>query len=601
MNVAGDIKRSKNSRAPLRPPLRQTPAQAAREMPAQTPRLAEWRSWTLLVMLIGCFGVLTGRAVYLQGLNNDFLQAKGESRYSRSMEITATRGLIVDRNQELLAISTPVESVAASPADIEITPEQSLKLAKLLQTDVRDIKRKLEDTNREFVYLKRQLPPAQAAKVVELNIPGIFLQREYRRFYPAAEELAHVLGFTNVDDKGQEALELAFEDKLRGKPGFRRVIKDRKGRIVEDVESIRAPRNGERIVLTIDAKIQHLAYKELQKAMVAHRAKAGGIVVLDVNTGEVLAMANFPTYDPNNRARVDAARTRNRTVTDLFEPGSTLKPFTVATALEAGMVTPNTIIDTAPGQLTIGKATIHDAHPSGALSVAQVIQKSSNVGSAKLALRLPSEKMWNLFNSVGFGTQPQSGFPGEVSGRLRAHENWKPIEQATMSYGHGISVSLLQLARAYTIFASDGELKSPSLIKQEAAPEAKRVISVQTAQAVRKMLEMAVQTGGTAPQAQVAGYRVAGKTGTAHKQEGRGYAANRYISSFVGFAPVSKPRLVIAVMIDEPSSGQYYGGLVAAPVFSEVAGGALRLMGVPPDAPVEKLVLPPAPVIKEEV
>ena len=601
MNVAGDIKRSKNSRAPLRPPLRQTPAQAAREMPAQTPRLAEWRSWTLLVMLIGCFGVLTGRAVYLQGLNNDFLQAKGESRYSRSMEITATRGLIVDRNQELLAISTPVESVAASPADIEITPEQSLKLAKLLQTDVRDIKRKLEDTNREFVYLKRQLPPAQAAKVVELNIPGIFLQREYRRFYPAAEELAHVLGFTNVDDKGQEALELAFEDKLRGKPGFRRVIKDRKGRIVEDVESIRAPRNGERIVLTIDAKIQHLAYKELQKAMATHRAKAGGIVVLDVNTGEVLAMANFPTYDPNNRARVDAARTRNRTVTDLFEPGSTLKPFTVATALEAGMVTPNTIIDTAPGQLTIGKATIHDAHPSGALSVAQVIQKSSNVGSAKLALRLPSEKMWNLFNSVGFGTQPQSGFPGEVSGRLRAHENWKPIEQATMSYGHGISVSLLQLARAYTIFASDGELKSPSLIKQEAAPEAKRVISVQTAQAVRKMLEMAVQTGGTAPQAQVAGYRVAGKTGTAHKQEGRGYAANRYISSFVGFAPVSKPRLVIAVMIDEPSSGQYYGGLVAAPVFSEVAGGALRLMGVPPDAPVEKLVLPPAPVIKEEV
>jgi cell division protein FtsI (penicillin-binding protein 3) len=289
----------------------------------------------------------------------------------------------------------------------------------------------------------------------------------------------------------------------------------------------------------------------------------------------------------------------------LFEPGSTLKPFTVAAALEAGMVTPNTIIDTAPGQLTIGTATIHDAHPSGALSVAQVIQKSSNVGSAKLALRLPSEKMWNLFNSVGFGTQPHSGFPGEVAGRLRAHENWRPIEQATMSYGHGISVSLLQLARAYTIFASDGELRSPSLIKRDgiqgSEPESKRVISKETAQAVRKMLEMAVQTGGTAPQAQVAGYRVAGKTGTAHKQEGRGYAANRYISSFVGFAPVSNPRIVVAVMIDEPGSGQYYGGLVAAPVFSDVAGGALRLMGVAPDAPVEKLVLPPAPVIKEEV
>jgi cell division protein FtsI (penicillin-binding protein 3) len=552
-------------------------------------------------MLIACFGVLTGRAVYLQGLNNDFLQAKGESRYSRSMEITATRGLIVDRNQDLLAISTPVESVAASPADIEISADQERKLAKLLQTEVREIKRKLADTNREFVYLKRQLPPEQAAKVVELNIPGIFLQREYRRFYPAAEELAHVIGFTNVDDKGQEALELALEENLRGKPGFRRVIKDRKGRIVEDMESIRAPRNGERIVLTIDAKIQHLAFKELQKAMAVHRAKAGGIVVLDVATGEVLAMANFPTYDPNNRARVDPARTRNRTVTDLFEPGSTLKPFTVATALEAGMVTPNTIIDTSPGQLTIGPATIHDAHPSGALSVAQVIQKSSNVGSAKIALRLPAEKMWTLFNSVGFGLQPQSGFPGEVAGRLRAHEKWRPIEKATMSYGHGISVSLLQLARAYTIFASDGELKSPSLIQRDTPPESKRVITPQTAQAVRKMLEMAVQAGGTAPQAQVTGYRVAGKTGTAHKQEGRGYAANRYISSFVGFAPVSNPRIVVAVMIDEPGSGQHYGGLVAAPVFSQVVGGALRLLGVAPDAPVEKLVLPPAPVIKEEV
>ncbi len=609
VNGAHTVRRAVNGRQTLR----HAPPPAARETPAQTPHLAEWRSWTLLAALIVCFGVLTARAVYLQGLNNDFLQAKGESRYSRSMEITATRGVIVDRNQELLAISTPVESVAASPADIEISADQERKLAKLLQTDVREIKRKLEDTNREFVYLKRQLPPEQAAKVVELNIPGIFLQREYRRAYPAAEELAHVIGFTNVDDKGQEALELAFEEKLRGKPGFRRVIKDRKGRIVEDVESIRAPRNGERIVLTIDAKIQHLAYKELQKAMVAHRAKAGGIVVLDVATGEVLAMANFPTYDPNHRTRVDAARTRNRTVTDLFEPGSTLKPFTVATALEAGVVTPATIIDTAPGQLTIGKATIHDAHPSGALTVAQVIQKSSNVGSAKLALRLPPEKMWNVFNSVGFGMQPQSGFPGEVSGRLRAHENWRPIEQATMSYGHGISVSLLQLARAYTIFASDGELRSPTLIKRDStqvstqmsaqmsAPESKRVISKETAQAVRKMLEMAVQTGGTAPQAQVAGYRVAGKTGTAHKQEGRGYAANRYIASFVGFAPVSNPRLVVAVMIDEPAGGQYYGGVVAAPVFSAVAGGALRLMGVAPDAPVEKLVLPPAPVIKEEV
>lgn len=583
---------------PLNQPSHQPLSQPARQ---EQPRLPGWRSWLLLGSLMLCFGVLVGRAVYLQGLNNDFLQAKGEKRYTRSMEIAATRGVIVDRNDDLLAISTPVESVAANPSEIDISDEQMRKLAKLLQTPERELKRKLEDTDREFVFLKRQLPPEHAAKVVQLNIDGVFLQREFRRFYPAGEELAHVIGFTNIDNKGQEALELALEDKLRGKPGHRRVIQDRKGRIVEDIDSIRAPQHGERIKLTIDAKIQHLAHRELQKAVQANRAKAGGIVVLDATTGEVLAMANLPTYNPNERAKVDPNRTRNRAVTDLFEPGSTLKPFTVATALEAGMVTPGTVIQTAPGQMTIGSATIHDAHPSGALTVAQVIQKSSNVGSAKLALQLPSEAMWNLFSAVGFGTPPKSGFPGEVSGRLRNHENWRPIEQATMAYGHGISVSLLQLARAYTIFAADGELKSPALIKKEGTLEAKRVISKQTAEAVRKMLEMAVQPGGTAPKAQVAGYRVAGKTGTAHKLEGRGYAANRYISSFVGFAPVSKPRVIVAVMIDEPSAGQYYGGAVAAPVFSEVVGGALRLLGVAHDAPVERVVLPTAPEIKEEV
>ena len=572
--------------------------------PAPTPRLSSVRSWIVLSLLLGCFGGLTARAVYLQGLNQAFLQAKGEKRYTRSLEITATRGVIVDRHNELLATSTPVESVAANPAmasDI-MTPDQQRKLAKLLQMDTASLTRKLADSDREFVYLKRQLAPEQAAKVVELDIPGVFLQREFRRVYPAGEELAHVIGFTNIDDEGQEALELALEDELRGTPGSRRVLRDRKGRIVEDLDDIRAPKHGARITLTIDAKIQHLAFRELKKAMAEHRAKAGGIVVLDAQTGEVLAMANFPTYDPNQRALVDPARMRNRTVTDLFEPGSTLKPFTVATALELGVVTPATVIDTAAGQLTIGKATIHDVHPSGALTVAQVIQKSSNVGSAKVALRMAPEKMWKVFNAVGFGTPPQSGFPGEVSGRLRAHATWRPIEQATMSYGHGISVSLLQLARAYSIFATDGELKSPTLIKKDGTPESKRVISVETARAVRNMLEMAVKPGGTAPRAQVAGYRVAGKTGTAHKLEGRGYAAKRYISSFVGFAPVSNPRLIVAVMVDEPSAGQHYGGLVAAPVFSEVVSGALRLMNVAPDAPMEKIVLPAAmPEIKEEV
>ena len=571
----------------------------------EAPQLPKWRSAVLLAGLFACFAVLTGRAVYLQGLNNDFLQAKGESRYSRAIEVSATRGMIVDRNNEPLAISTPVESVAASPADIDITPEQSRRLAKLLQTDVADLQRKLEDSRREFVYLKRQLPPEQAAKIVELNIPGVFLQREFRRYYPAGEVMAHIIGFTNVDDKGQEALELAFEDKLRGEPGHRRVIKDRKGRIVEDIDSIRAPRHGERLRLSIDARIQYLAFRELKKAIMEHRAKAGGIVVLDAQTGEVLAMVNFPTYNPNNRATHDPSRARNRAVTDLFEPGSTLKPFTVATALESGTANADSVIQTAPGQLTIGTATIRDVHPNGALTVAQVIQKSSNVGAAKLALGLQPETLWSLFHRVGFGTTPQSGFPGEVAGRLRAHEKWRPIEQATMSYGHGISVSLLQLARAYSIFATDGELKSPALIQRtsDTPVESTRVISVQTAQAVRKMLEMAVQSGGTAPRAQVAGYRVAGKTGTAHKLEGGGYAANRYISSFVGFAPASNPRLIIAVMIDEPSAGQHYGGVVAAPVFSEVAGGALRLLAVPPDAPTDKLVLPPAaaPEIKEEV
>ena len=574
-----------------------------REVLSEIPHLPGGRSALLLGLLLLTFVALAGRAVYLQGLNNDFLQAKGESRYARAIEISATRGMIVDRNNEPLAISTPVESVAASPADLDITPEQTKKLAKLLQTTVVDLQRKFEESRREFVYLKRQLPPEQAARIVELNIPGVFLQREYRRYYPAGEVMAHIIGFTNVDDKGQEALELAFEDQLRGKPGHRRVIKDRKGRIVEDIDSIRAPQHGERLTLSIDAKIQYLAFRELKKAIIEHRAKAGGIVVLDALTGEVLAMVNFPTYNPNNRTNHDASRARNRAVTDLIEPGSTLKPFTAATALEAGTATAESVIQTAPGQLTIGKATIHDAHPHGALTVAQVIQKSSNVGAAKLALGLPPETLWNVFNSVGFGTTPQLGFPGEVAGRLRAHEKWKPIEQATMSYGHGISVSLLQLARAYTIFASDGELKAPSLIKRDTPVESSRVISVKTAQAVRKMLEMAVQEGGTAPKAQIVGYRVAGKTGTAHKLEGRGYAANRYVSSFVGFAPASHPRLIVAVMIDEPSAGHHYGGVVAAPVFSEVVGGALRLMAVPPDAPMDKLVLPPAaaPEIKEEV
>jgi cell division protein FtsI (penicillin-binding protein 3) len=565
--------------------------------------LPPWRSRLLLALLVACFAVLAGRSFYLQGLHHDFLQEKGESRYTRVVEVSATRGRIVDRNDEPLAVSTPVESVAASPADVDATPRKLARLADLLGLKHSELKRRLADTQREFVYLKRQLAPEDAAQVVALSVPGVLLQREYRRYYPAGEVTAHLIGFTDVDDRGQEALELAFDKALAGQPGSRRVIKDRLGQIVEDVESIRTPRDGSTLRLSIDARIQYLAYRELKSAVAEHGAKAGGIVVLDVETGEVLAMANVPSFNPNNREKLDPRRTRNRAVTDLFEPGSTLKPFTVAAALEAGAVKPESVIQTAPGQLAIGNQLIRDAQPHGALTVAQVIQKSSNIGTAKMALGMEPERLWALFTEVGFGAAPRSGFPGEVSGKLRAPTTWRPIEHATISYGHGVSVSLLQLARAYLVFATDGELKPLALVKRQLPPESRRVITRKTAREVRRMLEMVVQPGGTGMRAHVPGYRVAGKTGTTNKLVGGSYAADRYISSFVGFAPASRPRLIVAVMLDEPTLGKHLGGVVAAPVFARVTAGGLRLLAVDYDAPVDNVAMPPAdgPVIKEEV
>ena len=545
------------------------------------------------VILLGLVG-LAGRAAYLQGMHKGFLQQKGESRYSRVVEISAHRGMITDRHGEPLAISTPVESVWASPQDMEITTSQIKKLAEIIGMNSAEIQKKIEGPQRDFVYLKRHLPPEIAARVVELNMPGVFLRREFRRYYPAGELTAHMLGFTDVDDNGQEGVELAWQDDLAGKPGSRRVIKDRKGRIVEDIESIRVPRPGRDIALSIDSKIQYLAYRELKQAVEASKSKAGGIVVLDAQTGEVLALANLPVYNPNNRGKIKSERARNRALTDVFEPGSTLKPFTVAAALEAGRISPDTIFQTAPGTLTIGKATIRDSHREGPLTVTQVIQKSSNVGSAKIALSLPPEALWEILSQSGFGVSTGSGFPGEVTGRLRPHKTWRPIEQATMSYGHGISVSLIQLARAYTLFSAEGELKPVSLLKLDAPTTGERVISRATALAVSRMLEMVVRPGGTAPRAQISGYRVAGKTGTAHKLEGNGYAKDRYISTFVGYAPASNPRLIIAVMLDEPSAGQYFGGVVAAPVFSQVMTGALRILSVPHDAPSNNIVSFPA-------
>ncbi|MSQ51323.1 MAG: penicillin-binding protein 2 [Betaproteobacteria bacterium] len=556
-------------------------------------RLPVWRSRVLVVLFLAGFLALGARAAYLQGWNNDFLRAKGESRYSRVLEITANRGRITDRNGELLAFSTPVKSIWATPDEIKFEGEQLARLASLLGMPGEDIRRRISSTEKDFVYLKRQVPPELADQIAELRIPGLFQNREYRRYYPAGEVMAHVLGFTGADDTGQEGIELAFQGELAGKPGSRRVIRDRMGQIVEDMESIKPAVDGRDLTLSIDARIQSNAFSHLSAALEAHRAKAAALLVLDVTTGEVLALVNLPTYNPNNRAKLAGAQLRNRALTDTFEPGSTMKPFTIALAIEEGRVRPDTVIQTSPGKLIIGRATVSDAHPLGALSVAQVIQKSSNVGTSKIALSLKREDMWEMFSRSGFGVAPRVPFPGAVSGKLRPHKTWRPIEQVTMSYGYGLSVSLFQLAQAYTIFARDGELAPVSFIKNAGAAAGRTVISAETARAMRAMLEAAAGPGGTAPRAQIMGYRVAGKTGTAHKLEGSGYASHKYRASFVGFAPVSNPRLVVAVTVDEPSAGKHYGGDVAAPVFARVMEGALRSLGVAPDAPMKPVVLPP--------
>jgi cell division protein FtsI (penicillin-binding protein 3) len=562
--------------------------------------LPAWRSRVLFVLLLAGLATLMVRAVYLQSINNDFLQRKGDARYGRIVDIHAHRGMITDRHGEALAVSTPVESVWASPADVEVSLRQIMNLAQIVGLTPEEVKSRLTDTSREFVYIKRQLPPEQAAKVVKLGIPGVSLQREYRRYYPGGEVTSHLIGFTDVDDNGQEGIELALQAQLGGRAGSQQVIKDRRGYIVEDVASLRAPKAGSDITLSIDSKIQSLAFREIKQAVEQHKAKGGSIVVLDAKTGEVLALANWPSYNSNNRDKPNVSVLRNHAVTDLFEPGSTMKPFTVAAALETGKIKPGTIIDTAGGMFTVNGRTIHDTHPERSLTVAQVIQKSSNIGTAKIALGLSPETFWRSLNGNGFGAPTGSEFPGEAAGRLRDYKKWRPIEQATMSYGNGISVNLLQLARAYTVFANNGELKPITLLKQETPAAGVKVYSDATAQAVRDMMETVVRPGGTAPLAQITGYRVAGKTGTAHKLENGKYV-DRYVASFVGMAPASDPRLIVAVMINEPGGREYYGGLVAAPVFSSVMGASLRLLSVPNDAPLNNVMQAPAEVIGEEV
>jgi cell division protein FtsI (penicillin-binding protein 3) len=554
-------------------------------------KMPAWRSRLVLFVLFSAFVALAGRALWLQGVSTDFLQKQGESRYARTLELPATRGKITDRNGQVLASSVPVKAIWAIPDDVQDAPQDKLKqLAKLLGMTDAELRKKL-DSDRNFVYLKRQVEQDTADQIVKLGIAGIETRKEYKRFYPEGEVMAHVVGFTNVEDAGQDGMELGSQKTLAGVTGSRRVIKDRLGRIVEDIEAVREPHDGQDLTLSIDSKIQYIAFTQLKEAVEKNKAKAGGIIVVDSRTGEVLALANMPTYNPNDRSVLTGAQLRNRVLTDTFEPGSTLKPFTVSLALDTHRVTPDTVFQTSPGKLTIGTATIGDSHAHGLLTVSQIIEKSSNIGTAKIALQMPAQEMWEMFTSVGLGQAPKFGFPGAVAGRVRPYKAWRPIEQATMSYGHGISVSLIQLAHAYLIFARKGDLIPLSFQKVNDMPIGQRVISETTAAEMRRMLETVVAPGGTAPQAQVPGYRVGGKTGTAYKIEGGKYV-RKYVSSFVGIAPMSDPRLIIAVMLDEPSAGSHFGGTVAGPVFANVAANALRALNVAPDSSVTNIVIP---------
>ena len=562
--------------------------------PVLAVRLPAWRSRVALFLLFAAFVALAARAFWLQAVSTEFLQKKGASRYARTLDLPAVRGKILDRNGEVMATSLPVKAIWAVPDSVNAPPEKHQRLAQLLDISSQELKKKLEsDSN--FVYLKRQVEIEAVDQVLALDIPGIHTKPEYKRFYPAGQVAAHVLGFTSVEDKGQEGMELAQQSTLGGITGSRRVIRDNLGRVVDDIALLREPQDGRDLTLSIDSKIQYIAFTHLQQAIEKNKAKAGGIVVLDVKTGEVLALANMPTYNPNSRVGLTGAQLRNRVFTDTYEPGSTLKPFTVALALEKGLVTPNSILDT-PNKLTIGPSTIGDSHPhAAALSVSQIIQQSSNVGTVRMAQKLEPRQMWDMFSAVGFGQPPRVGFPGAVAGRMRPYKTWRPIEQATMSYGHGISVSLIQVARSYMIFARNGEMIPLSFQKVSQLPAPQRVISDKTAHQMRDMMELVVGPGGTAPLAQVRGYRVAGKTGTAHKLE-NGHYVNKYVASFVGLAPASDPRIIIAVMIDEPGAGKHFGGLVAAPLFASVAASTLSSLNVPPDASVSNVIMPAQPI-----
>jgi cell division protein FtsI (penicillin-binding protein 3) len=538
-------------------------------------------------LMLSGFVLMAGRAAQLQLLDSDFLQGQADARHLRVVQVPAHRGMITDRNGEPLAISTPVQSVWANPQELVASHNDLARVAGLLGVKAERLQRLLgQRKDREFVYLRRHLAPDRAQQVMALDIPGIYLRQEYRRYYPTGEVAAHLIGFTNVDDRGQEGLELAYDKWLSGEAGARRVVKDGRRDIIEDVENIRSARPGKPLALSIDRRIQYLAYRELKAAVQQHHAHSGSIVVLDTRSGEVLALANQPSFNPNNRKRIKPEGLRNRAITDVFEPGSTMKPFIIAAALQSGRYVPATRIDTSPGLFQVGTYTIHDMHDYGVLDLTGVIRKSSNVAASKIALSLEPEDVWRDYSAAGFGAGTGSGFPGEADGYLANYRRWRDVERATLAYGYGLSVTAMQLAEAYGVFANDGYRVPVTLLRRprEDRPQNHPVFSPGVARAVRKMMEEVVKPGGTAPTAAISGYRVAGKTGTVHKSEAGGYAKHRYLALFAGLAPASDPRLVVVVVVNEPSRDEHFGGQVAGPVFSRVMAGALRLLNIAPDA-----------------
>lgn len=545
----------------------------------------------MLMIIALLFAGLIGRAIYLQVAQQTFLVNQGDARFQRSLVLEANRGLITDRNGEPLAISTPVQTIWASPADMDSVPPAKVReLARLLDLSPEEIDSKLADRKREFVYLKRQINPELADQVMALGIPGIAKQQEFRRFYPAGEVFAHVIGFTGVDGKGQEGVELAREKMLSGANGRRVVVKDRRGHIIEDVGPVEPPRDGQTVMLSVDQRIQYLAFREIKTAVEENKAKNGAVIVFDARTGELLALANYPSYNPNNRQGVTPAMMRNVAVIDAFEPGSTMKPLSIAEVLQKGKAKLDTVVDTHP--YMIGPARVRDVSLSDHLNIEGIIKKSSNVGASKLALLVPAHDYWDYFNALGIGRSPGTGFPGEATGRLRNWQNWRPIEQATMSFGYGLSLSLMQLARAYTIFTNHGVMLPVSLYKTGTLPSGQRVLDARVADEMRDVLIKNSDPGGGAAKGRILGYSIGAKSGTARKLIGNTYVADRHRALFIGFAPGKSPRVVVAIMINEPSAGNYYGGAVSAPVFASVAGGALRILNVQPDEPFNNTLLP---------